>query len=187
MSATEESLQLLDNKLNQLRLDYERYFLGVRPREPAMLRAEIQKAIVMQSNQAIQNTALRFRFNSICSRFQALKRQWDETLRKMEQGTYTRHRFRAGLHERDPRGAADPGDSGGGAPRGDQALYEEYVEARRRCGQDVDNLSPEKLAGVLAQQEAALRRRSAGNAGELRFRVVVEDGKAKIKASRARD
>ena len=53
----EEDLQILDHKLNQLRLDYERYFLGSRPRAPLMLRAEGQKTVLIYSNTSIQNTA----------------------------------------------------------------------------------------------------------------------------------
>ena len=37
-----------------------------------------------------QNTALRFKFGSICSRYQAFKRQWNEVLRQIEAGTYAR-------------------------------------------------------------------------------------------------
>ena len=32
--ASDEDLRELDRKVKQLRLDYERYFLGTRPREP---------------------------------------------------------------------------------------------------------------------------------------------------------
>jgi len=96
----EEDFKILENKLLQLKLDYDQYFLGSRPREPVMLRGEVQKLIALYSNQAIQNTALRFKFGSICSRYQAFKRQWNEILRQIEAGTYSRHRFKAELHER---------------------------------------------------------------------------------------
>ena len=43
-------------------------------------------------------------FTSICSRYQAFRRQWDETLRKIEAGTYERHRFKAKLTGRGPAG-----------------------------------------------------------------------------------
>ena len=94
---TEDELRDLDRKIKQLKLDYERYFLGTRPREPFLLRSDVQKIMAILSNTAIQNTALRFKFSSICSRYQALKRQWDETLRKIEAGTYARHKFKAGI------------------------------------------------------------------------------------------
>ena len=38
--------------------------------------------MVVYANQAIKNTAMRFKFNSIVSRYQAFKRQWTDTLRK---------------------------------------------------------------------------------------------------------
>src|SRR5262245_28226167 len=99
--AEEEDLRALDLKLKQLKLDYDRYFLGSRPREPVVLRGEVDKLIAIYSNQAIRNSALRFRFSSICSRYQAFKRQLNEILRQMEQGSYSRHRFKAELHERE--------------------------------------------------------------------------------------
>ena len=104
----EEDFKVLETKLLQLKLDYDQYFLGSRPREPVMLRGEVQKLIAMYSNQAIQNTAMRFKFGSICSRYQAFKRQWTEVLRQIEAGTYSRHRFKADLHERERRTEPEP-------------------------------------------------------------------------------
>jgi len=182
-SSTEEELKILEHKLNQLKREYEQYFLGTRPREPVMLAGEVRKTIARISNGPIQNTGTKFKFSSICSRYQAFNRQWQDTLRKIEHGTYERHRFKARLHERAT--AAKPATSavGGGGRLDDPSVYEAYVEARRACGQGVDNLSPTKLQAVLRKQEQALRARYGD--GEVRFRVVVEDGKAKLKASRA--
>lgn len=171
--SVDEDLKVLEAKINQLKLDYERYFLGTRPREPAQLRAEVQKVVTFYSNTAIQNTRLRFRFSSLCSRFQAFKRRWDETLRQIEDGSYQRHRFRVGLQ-------------GGGEEkpvRPEDDLYTAYVDARRACGQDVRTLSREHLEAVLKRERAALRQRYGDQSFE--FRVVVEKGRAKLKARRA--
>jgi hypothetical protein len=181
----EEELRVLDHKLKQLKLDYDRYFLGTRPREPVVLRGDVDKLIAIYSNQAITNSGLRFRFSSICSRYQALKRQWCEILRQIEQGTYTRHRFKAALHERErasdaPQAAAASADPGDDPQAGD--LFEAYRAARERCGQETRNVTRAALERVLSEQREALRVRH-GDA-EFHFRVVVEDGRAKIKASR---
>jgi hypothetical protein len=185
--AGEEELRDLDRKVKQLKLDYERYFLGTRPREPLLQRQEVDKLIVVHASTPIKNTALRFKFNSICSRYQALKRQWTEILRKIEQGTYERHRFKADLHERQrlasasEESAASASSPGGAADPAEPDLFSEYRDARLACGQAVQNLSPEKFEKLLDKQRAALRKRY-GNA-EFRFRVAVEQGKAKLKAS----
>jgi hypothetical protein len=184
----EDALRELDRKAKQLRLDYERYFLGTRPREPILLRSEVDKAMVILSNTAIQNTALRFRYNSIASRYQAQKRQWNETLRQIEAGTYARHRFKADLHQRD-RDRAEAQRAGSttapGAPNGPDDMFDQYRDARLACGQPVKSLSREKLEGMLQKQKKTLRERFGDNA-KFSFRVVVEDGKAKLKAKRVK-
>jgi len=179
----DEELRMLEFKLAQLKRDYDQYFLGNRPREPVQLRGEVNKAVIELTNTAIKNTASRFKFTSICSRYQAFRRQWDETLRKIDAGTYERHRFKAKLHEHDEAvPAAAPTAPARGA---EDDLYDAYVEARRTCGESVKGLSREKLDGILAQQRDALRAKF-GSAAEFRFRVQIEGGKARLKASRVK-
>lgn len=179
--SVDEDLKVLDAKINQLKREYEQYFLGTRPREPVLLAGEVRKTMARLTNNPFQNTALKFKFSSCCSRYQAFNRQWQETLRKIEQGSYERHQFKAALHRRKRPDSTRPG------PRTDAGsldqVYEAYVEARRACGQEVENLTPARLDAVLKKQEQALRDRY-GETTDVRFRVVVEDGRAKLKASR---
>ena len=184
--AIDEELRMLEFKLAQLKRDYDQYFLGNRPREPAQLRGEINKSVIELTNTAIKNTASRFKFTSLCSRYQAFRRQWDETLRKIEAGTYERHRFKARLHGHEAEAAA-PAAGPAATARGAEGdgLYDAYVEARRSCGESVKGLTREKLDGILSQQRDALRAKF-GAAAEFRFRVQVEGGKARLKASRVK-
>lgn len=172
-----EDLDLLDRKLKQLRNEYEQYFLGSRPREPLLLRGEVQKLVGYYSNVPIRNTALRFRFNNLTSRFFAFRRQWERVLRQIENGTYERHVFRARLHERKP----PPGEPVPEVANPVDQVYEDYLRARRECGEDVKGLSRERLRDILDRQGEAIRQRYGCK--EVRFRVVVEGGKARLKAS----
>ena len=176
---TDEELEILSRKLMSLKLAYDQYFLGSRPREPIMEAEEVRKLVVVYANQAIKNTAMRFKFNSIVSRYQAFKRQWTDTLRKIENGTYERHQFKANLHE---RAAAPPPDPVAPTPQSRKEVYEALVEARQACGQGVAGLTPAKLDKILDQQERDLSKRYGDS--QVRFKVVVEDGKAKLTASR---
>ena len=180
----EDDLQVLDAKIKQLKLDYEQYFLGSRPREPAQLRSEVTKLVTLYSNTAIQNTAARFKFQSLCNRFFVFRRQWDEVLRQIEAGTYSRHLFKARLHERQrgvgeedasPRPAASR--PAGGAPD----LFESYLAACRECGQEGAGMTREKLDTLLQRQREQLQARF--DCEDVRFRVVVEDGRPKVKAT----
>ncbi len=178
----EDQLQNLSIKINQLKREYEQYFLGTRPREPVLLRGDVQKILAFLMNQPIPNTAQRFKFSSLCSRYQAMRRQWDETVRKIEAGTYQRHRFKADLHDRS-RTSAPPGPSKESTPATEEDLFTRYRDARLACGQSTDGLSPERLEQTLEKQRGQLRERF-GDDARFQFRVAVEDGRVRLKAKR---
>jgi hypothetical protein len=184
----EEDLMLLDARLKQLRLEYEQYFMGGRKREPQLLRGEVQKIISYYANVPIRNTGHRFKFNNLRARFFALRRHWDDTLRKIEDGRYDKHRFQAELHDRERGLAAGEAEAPRAeAPASDgelDRLFRAWVDAREATGQGSAGLSRGRLAEQLEQQAAVLRQRFG--VAEVRFRVVVEDGRAKLKATPVR-
>jgi hypothetical protein len=183
--AFDEDLQVLETKLKQLKLDYEQYFLGTRPREPAQGRSEVQKLFTIYSNTPIQNTALRFRFNSLAARYFALRRQWDLVLRQIEEGSYSRHVFKADLHDRarpaKAPAAAAPATPNAVAAPDFQDVYKDYLAACRSTGEDTKSLTQERMDKVLKGQADAIRKQYGCE--EVKFRVVVEGGKARLKAT----
>ena len=184
MLSVEEDLRVFEQKLNALKLDYERYFLGTRPREPVVARQEIQKTVAIWSNTPIQNTALRFKFNSINARYQAMKRQWDSTLRQMEAGTYKRDVFKANIRSvaTAPTGRAAP-DAGKGirSARAGAELIDVYRQAAQTCGLNPKGLTAKKLQAVVDKQTAVLRKKTGCT--DVSFRVVVQEGRVKLKAA----
>jgi hypothetical protein len=183
-TSIEDDLKLLDAKVKQAKFEYDQYFLGHRPREPAMTRQEAEKIIAYWSNLPIQNTGYRFKFNTLIARFFALKRQWENVLRKIEEGTYERHLFKVKLRDRDRGGEATaevPAPPIPAAPAAGGDLFAAYCEARRSCGQSVQGLTPEKLDAILGKQAESIR--SQFGVREVRFKVVVEGGQAKLKAT----
>jgi hypothetical protein len=114
-----------------------------------------------------------------------MRRQWEEILRKMEAGTYERHKFKADLHERMREKHGElPAGAAAAPPAATDDLFDAYVEARRACGQSVKGLTREKLEKVLDKQREGLRERF-GDAAKFRFRVVVESGQVRLKASKS--
>jgi hypothetical protein len=179
----EADLDILDVKIKQLKNEYQQYFAGNRPREPQLLRSEIQKMMAYYANVPVRNTAHRFRLNSLRARFLAFRRHWDTTVRKIEEGSYKQHLFKARLHSREreeaPKPPARSKDAGAG---GD--LFRDYVEARESCGQGSAGVTRQKLRDLISKQEEAIRARYGCE--EVRFRVVVQNGRAKLKASPVR-
>lgn len=182
-NSQEDEIKILEIKLGQLKLDYEKYFLGTRPTEPVMPRAEVQKTIIRFSNTRITNTALRFKFNSLNGRYQAFKRQWDSTLRQIEAGTYKRHLFKADLRDRErelstqTKGSRPSGKSGGQ----DTDIFESYRDAMLATGQDASGLTRAKLQSAINKQEAELKKKLGCE--KVNFKVVVQNGKVRLKAA----
>jgi hypothetical protein len=61
-----------------------------------------------------------------------------------------------------------------------RALFDAWVEAKRRCHEDVGGLTPEGLGRSLARQVPAILEKF--KARRVEFKVVVQDGKAILKA-----
>ena len=177
----DESLKILDAKLGQLKRSFEQYFLGTRPRAPISEQREVNKAFIELAGTIIQNTALRFRFRSLSSKYQAFKRLWEDTLRKIEDGTYSRHRFKADLHHRNRPATSAANDLGPGQNM--EELFDAYREAARSCGLDVASMCQQKLEQALGKQRAALRQKFGDE--NFRFKVVVTEGRVKLRAARA--
>ncbi len=183
----DEELKIFEVKLQHLKLDYEKYFLGTRPTEPAQARSEVQKIVIRWSNMRITNTAHRFKFNSLNGRYQAFKRHWDNILRQIDAGTYKRHVFKADLRDRErgigvPAASSTAGSSASGNSRS-ESLFETYRDALMATGQNASGLTLEKLQRAIAKHELAIKQKLGCD--KVEFRVVVTDGKVKLKAAAA--
>lgn len=77
------------------------------------------------------------------------------------------------------RPAAPP--TPGARPDPVQRLLDQLTAARRQSGESTDGLTREKMAQVVQQQSAALKAKY--NCKSVEFKVVVEGGKAKLKAT----
>ena len=180
-----EDLQLLDVKLKMLKNEYEQYFMGSRKREPSLLRGEVQKMVAYYANVPIRNTGYRFKFNNLRARFFAFRRHWDRILREIEEGRYERHLFQANLRERERAERVRPQGPGGGGDQLDlDDVFESYVSARQACGQGTKSITREKLGALIEKQSTQLRAKTGCQ--DVKFRVVVENGKAKLKVTPVR-
>ena len=180
----EEDLHDLEINLNRLRVEYEQYFAGGRRREPSELRGRIQKIVTRLVNKPPRNSGHRFRFNQLNAKFQIYRQLWGRIMRQMDAGTYRPHRFKAKLHDEAAEATVDtrklkPVAKGAGILE----LYSAFAAARDKTGESLD-LTPDKLAKIVRQQTEALRQKHGR--GKVRFRVVIENNRAKLKATMAK-
>lgn len=185
--AIAEDLTKLELQIKELITRYEQYFVGLEKREPLPLLAEVEKIVRRNSNVPINNTMFKHKFNMLVARLNTYREHWNRILRLIEEGKYSRDRFIRDLHLRQNSKKTAHHEEGVEElhhPHHDSELdrvFNELREARKACHLPVEKLSLELVAATIEKSKAALTAR-LGSA-DLVFRVVVEDGKPKIKAS----
>jgi hypothetical protein len=177
-----EDLTKLEQMLADLILRYEQYFTGLEKREPLSLRSEVEKAVRQYTGVPINNTMFKHKFTTLVGRFNTYREHWNRILRLMEEGRYSRDRFISDLHQRQ-RAAGPPAKAEASRPKPDnevERVYREYCEARKSCNLPVDTVSRDQIRTAIERHRPALKNKLGTD--DLTFRVVVEDGKPKIKA-----
>jgi hypothetical protein len=97
MDAQEFAAQVddLEKKLDRLRAMYEQYFMGIEKIEPGVLRREVERLFQALRRERCNNTAQRFRFQTLVQRYTTLSAYWQRICRAIEEGTYQPHILRA--------------------------------------------------------------------------------------------
>lgn len=179
-----EDVALFEQSLNELIIRYEHYFLGMEKREPLQLLDEVERAARKYQGFQIINTMLKFKYNSLVARLNSYKQHWTRIIRLIEEGKYSRDRFKMEMHLKQagvepPAKESAPPPENGIDPE-TRRLYQQYIEARKACGLPVGNITPEMIAAAINKQKPAII--SKYHCNKVEFRVVVEDGTPKIKA-----
>jgi hypothetical protein len=177
-----EDVTVLDQKLSDLIKKYEQYFIGLEKREPLPLLGEVEKLVRRYAGTPINNTMYKHRFTTLVARFNTYREHWNRILKLMEEGRYSRDRFISDLHLRQK---SRPERQEPGAPVANydadiDRLVHEFREARRACNLPVDMITRELVAATIEKQKPALAAKLGTE--NVAFRVVVEDGKPKLKA-----
>lgn len=94
----EGRIEDLERKLDRLRALYESFFMGVERMPPNVPRRELNRLITEMQQQPINNSSLRFRFQSLMQRWVLHTTYWNRTLREIESGTYRRDVAKAQRH-----------------------------------------------------------------------------------------
>jgi hypothetical protein len=101
-----ETCQHLEESLEELKVKYEMYFLGVERLEPARRRDDLKRDIARLKTAFTRNTGLRFRIQSLHARYLSYERMWLRAAREREEGTSRRDLFKARLRS---QGRPEPG------------------------------------------------------------------------------
>jgi hypothetical protein len=196
-------LDEIEQQMFLLKINYEKYFSGLEKVEPLRDRDKIKRRIADLHENPIRHPGLRFKFQQLKARFSSLELYWGRNLIMIERGTHPKFKFRADLSERRRRlrGAGAVAADAATRPepmtaeqeevlrrrqeqvereeRAYKLVYEKYLEARTQCGQSTD-VSFEAVRDALRKQVRQIK--ATYNVESVKFRIVVEEGRAKVKA-----
>lgn len=178
-----EDLPILESRLSELITRYDQFFIGIEKREPIKLLADVDQLVRRYANSPINNTMYKHRYVNLVARLSSYRQLWNKTVREIEEGRYSRDRFRAKLKEGT---ASETGQQPARIDRQDpevERVYEELLEARKKCNLPTSSVSKEYLNATLSKQRPEITKKLGTD--NIRFRVVIEDGKPRIKAGKA--
>jgi hypothetical protein len=193
--ALPDDLDRLDVAIRQLQVKWDLFFNGVEKKPPTDLQSQVEALIRRHANAEIRNNGDRFRYQSLSARFTTFNELWQKRLRVREEGkVFGLHGLRAEQMPPPapppslPPGAAAPAAAFPGEirvtdPSRDtaavRALYERFVEERRRAG-ETQALVFESFRDLIIQQTERIRAEKGAQAVD--FRIETQNGKVSLKA-----
>lgn len=172
-----ELLNQLEADLKEMEFAYDQYFLGLEKRSPEQKRVKFTKRLRKIVSLYIPQTDLRFRLQSLSSRFNSYAGYWDRIQRLIDEGKYERHTARIKRYASSKPAGPSLQEAGEATADPVDSLYQELVNAHQSCQLRPPNR--DQVASFLAKQQETIRQRFGDK--QVDFVVVTEEGKPKIK------
>ncbi len=188
--ALQEDLDRIDVMLRQLQVKWELFFNGAEKKPPSELQTQVDVLIKRNSNAEIRNNGDRFRFQGLAARYTTFNELWQKKLRAREEGRlFGMHGLKA--EKMVPKGpplnlsfkpdapqefrVSDPARDTAAV----RALYEKFVEERRRTG-ETQTPAFDSFQALIAKQAQKIQAEKGAQAVD--FRLETKDGKVSLKA-----
>jgi len=188
--ALQEDLDRIDVMLRQLHVKWDLFFNGAEKKPPSELQTQVETLIRRHSNAEIRNNGDRFRFQGLTARYTTFNELWQKKLRAREEGRlYGMHGLKA--EKMTPPGPAlnlsfkpeAPQEFRVSDPARDtaavRALYERFVEERKRVG-ETQAPAFDSFQALIGKQAEKIRSEKGAQAVD--FRLETKDGKVSLKA-----
>ena len=187
-----QRMAVIEQRMNVLKLAYEKYFAGTEAIEPLKDRESLKRDMRDIDRISMNSTREKYRWRSARARMSSLENYWQRNIVMIERGTHPKMKFRADNRASNRRtsggesAAADrlaaPRDARAKAEveeAGMRTLFNDYVKARKVCGQQAD-MNYREVRAALRNQARSIQ--SKQSCKDVKFKVKVKGGKASITA-----
>jgi hypothetical protein len=172
-----EALDHLGHDIQQLRVDFERFFSGALPFPPDELRSRVQVQIRNLRNANLTAPVDSFRLGDFEARFNSYNELFNRRLRDREEGR------QPGMRHAPPPPAPrryDPAQGIVFGERIDPDAAEALYQGLAAVPGDSPRFDLDSFQTYLARQVSAIREKTG--CSQVQFRLAAEDGKVKLKA-----
>ena len=204
-SEFDKQMQFLDAEIRRLEAEFNMFFAGRLPRPPWETRAKVAALVKRHDQSFIQNTADRFRFESLQNRHAKFIELWERQMTNRELGRSMSGARKAALTPATPAatpGEAPPDPAAAAAARSREAaervikfgraddtstgssrvkeLYEQLASAKKQVGEEP--VSFERVQALVRAQVDKF-----GADGNVAFKIGTKDGKVSLTVKSEKD
>jgi hypothetical protein len=177
----DEELTRFEDNIRRLKIEYEAYFNGGKPRPPDDTLYRVEQVIKRYSSDAGKlSVSQRFRFNQLLQRYAVHNDLWRKRLRDKEEGREFLPRKRA--KEAPSATQIICRDPDSEQAKVDQLLHA-LLDAKQRAGERTDNIDPARFQQFVREKTRQLKQ-ELGCDG-VQFSVTVIDGRVRFTAVKA--
>jgi hypothetical protein len=179
----DEQLVRLEDDVRKLKVEFDIYFNGSSKRPPYDTKGRVETLIKRLADERQLTYAQRYQYNSLVARYTSFRDLWRRTVQEREEG----RGFQRGAakKEKDAPPAATErtsfvcADAHADEPTV-KSLYDTLIEAKRQCGERVDDFSFAQFQRMLAQKTETLKEKLGCE--RVRYSVGLEGGRVQFKA-----
>ena len=174
--AMEAELTQFTERLEALRVRFDRYFMGLDRIPPLKDRSDLERDFRNSKLVKSPKTEIKFRFKGVRARLTTEARRWDRIMRLIEEGKFKREKsalssvgVRPAEDRKKARGADDP----------DRQVYESWREAQSQVGKAA-SVDFAKFRDKLRQQRDKHKQKYGWS--DVDYSVKVKDGRVALVA-----
>lgn len=180
----DEQLVRLEDDVRKLKVEFDIYFNGSSKRPPYDTKGRVETIIKRLADERQLTYAQRYQYNSLVARYTSFRDLWRRTIQDREEGRGAYAQRAKAKQENEAAPAPDRTSFVCADARTDvptvKSLYDTLVEAKRQCGENVDDFSFAQFHRMLAQKTETLKERLGCE--RVRYSVQLEGGRVQFKA-----
>ena len=180
----DQQLTRLEDDIRHLRIEFDIFFNGSAKRPPYETKGRVETLLKRLGDDRTLTYAQRYRYNSLCARYNAFRELWRRTMQGREEGRDAVSAHRAVARHENTEPKLEPVSFVCLDPHHEvelvKNLYNTLIEAKQQCGEATEDLSFPKFHRLIASKADGIKQQRGCD--RVRFSVVVENGHVSFKA-----